>query len=55
MLTWQANTFFPDDAHHLTLKRRLAAETAAFVKALRNFLRGPTDDVSMQSLQPVDP
>jgi len=45
----QANTFFPDDAHHLTLKRRLAAETAAFVKALRNFLRGPTDDDTLRA------
>jgi len=40
----QSNTFFPNDPHHTALKKRLAAETAAFAKALRNFLRGPTDD-----------
>mmetsp|Transcript_58644 Transcript_58644/g.116439 ORF Transcript_58644/g.116439 Transcript_58644/m.116439 type:complete len:479 (-) Transcript_58644:552-1988(-) len=45
----QANTFFPDDPHHNELKRRLSAETAAFVKALRNFLRGPTDDDVLRS------
>ena len=28
----QSNTYFPDDAKHLQLKRRMAAETAAFVK-----------------------
>ena len=26
----------------------MAAETAAFVKALRNFLRGPTDDDTLR-------
>jgi len=41
----QGNTFFPDDPKHNALKRRLAGETAGFAKALRNFLRGPTDDV----------
>jgi len=40
----QTNTFFPDDPKHEVLKRRMAAEDVAFVKALRNFLRGPTDD-----------
>ena len=40
----QTNTFFPNDPHHNQLKRRMAAETAAFIKALRNFLRGPADD-----------
>ena len=27
---------------------RLAAETTAFIKALRNFLRGPTDDDTLR-------
>uniref|UniRef100_A0A7S3RUQ3 Uncharacterized protein n=1 Tax=Emiliania huxleyi TaxID=2903 RepID=A0A7S3RUQ3_EMIHU len=45
----QANTFFPDDPHHVMLKQRLAAETAAFIRALRNFLRGPTDDDTLRS------
>ena len=40
----QSNTFFPDDAMHNGLKRRMAAETSAFIYALRNFLRGPADD-----------
>ena len=40
----QTNTFFPDDQYHNQLKRRMAAETTAFIKALRNFLRGPADD-----------
>jgi ion channel-forming bestrophin family protein len=40
----QTNTFFPDDARHNILKRRMAADTAAFCKSLRNFLRGPSDD-----------
>jgi len=44
----QSNTYFPDDARHYELKRRMAAETAAFVKALRNFLRGPTDDDTLR-------
>ena len=40
----QSNTFFPDDAMHNGLKRRMAAETSAFIYALRNFLRGRADD-----------
>jgi len=40
----QSNTFFPDDSRGDMLKLRIAAETTAFVKSLRNFLRGPTDD-----------
>jgi len=44
----QSNTFFPTDARHDMLKRRLAAETAAFCKGLRNFLRGPTDDETLR-------
>ena len=40
----QSNQYFPDDARHTTLKRRMAAETTAFARALRNFLRGPSDD-----------
>jgi len=43
----QSNTFFPTDERHDTLKRRLAAETCAFIRALRNFLRGPTDDPTL--------
>ena len=45
----QTNTFFPDDPYHNMLKRRMAAETTAFVKALRNFLRGPSDDKTLRS------
>eukprot|EP00908_Phaeocystis_cordata_P025871 Transcript_8349.p1 GENE.Transcript_8349~~Transcript_8349.p1 ORF type:complete len:488 (-),score=199.32 Transcript_8349:1456-2919(-) len=45
----QANTFFPDDPKHDVLKRRIAAETAAFCMALRNFLRGPSDDETLRS------
>jgi len=44
----QSNTFFPDDEQHHVLKRRMAAETAAFVKSLRNFLRGPSDDATLR-------
>lgn len=44
----QTNTFFPDDDYHQALKRRLAAETGAFIKALRNFLRGPADDETLR-------
>merc|ERR1719504_280011 len=40
----QSNTFFPDDARHAKLKKRMAAETKSFICSLRNFLRGPTDD-----------
>jgi len=40
----QSNQYFPDDARHTPLKRRMAAETTAFARALRNFLRGPSDD-----------
>ena len=46
----QGNTFFPDDAYHNDLKRRPAAETTSFIKCLRNFLRGPTDDEPRRSL-----
>ena len=41
----QSNSYFPNDV----LKRRMAAETAAYVKALRNFLRGPSDDATLRS------
>ena len=44
----QSNTFFPDDAKHLKLKRRLAAETTAFIISLRNFLRGPDDNDTLR-------
>mmetsp|Transcript_8079 Transcript_8079/g.13619 ORF Transcript_8079/g.13619 Transcript_8079/m.13619 type:complete len:432 (-) Transcript_8079:243-1538(-) len=40
----QSNTFFPEDPRRDELKDRMAANTAAFAKALRNFLRGPKDD-----------
>jgi hypothetical protein len=40
----QANTYFPEDPKSEALKDVLAVNTAAFAKALRNFLRGPTDD-----------
>jgi len=45
----QTNTFFPDDAKHELLKRRMAAETQAFIRSLRNFLRGPSDDPTLRS------
>ena len=45
----QSNTFFPDDAEHDGLKRRMAAETTAFIRALRNFLRGPEDDETLRA------
>ena len=44
----QSNTFFPDDEYHAVLKRRMAAETASFIRSLRNFLRGPTDDDTLR-------
>jgi len=44
----QANTFFPNDAYHDALKNQLAAETIAFIKSLRNFLRGPSDDNTLR-------
>jgi predicted membrane chloride channel (bestrophin family) len=40
----QANLFFPDDPASNELKEVLAANTAGFCKALKNFLRGPDDD-----------
>jgi len=40
----QSNTFFPENEKSEAIKDVLAANTAAFAKALRNFLRGPTDD-----------
>lgn len=44
----QSNTFFPNDERHKLLKDRMAAETTAFCMALRNFLRGPTDDATLR-------
>jgi predicted membrane chloride channel (bestrophin family) len=40
----QANIYYPDTAAAEELKDVLAANTAAFAKSLRNFLRGPKDD-----------
>jgi hypothetical protein len=40
----QANIYFQEDAASEELKDVLAVNTAGFAKALRNFLRGPTDD-----------
>lgn len=40
----QANVFFPDDSESQLLKEQLAGNTAGYCKALRNFLRGPSDD-----------
>jgi len=40
----QANLVFADDDASEARKERLAANTQAFSKALRNFLRGPSDD-----------
>ena len=44
----QCNTFFPDDPYHQSLKKRMAAETQCFIRALRNFLRGPSDDDTLR-------
>lgn len=44
----QCNTFFPDDPYHQNLKKRMAAETQCFIRALRNFLRGPSDDDTLR-------
>jgi predicted membrane chloride channel (bestrophin family) len=40
----QSNIYFPSDRYHDELKEQLAANTAGFCKALKNFLRGPDDD-----------
>jgi predicted membrane chloride channel (bestrophin family) len=45
----QANVFFPETKQAEHLKDVLAANTAAFAKSLRNFLRGPTDDAAFRS------
>jgi len=45
----QANTFFPDTRDGEDVKDRIAANTAAFAKALRNFLRGPSDDATLRA------
>jgi len=44
----QTNTFFPMDSYHNALKQQLAAQTHAFIMALRNFLRGPSDDETLR-------
>lgn len=42
----QANAFFPrDDPRSEQLKQQLATNTAAYVRSLRTFLRGPEDEV----------
>ena len=40
----QSNTFYPNDARGDVMRGRMVANTVAYVKALRNFLRGPADD-----------
>mmetsp|Transcript_115493 Transcript_115493/g.182629 ORF Transcript_115493/g.182629 Transcript_115493/m.182629 type:complete len:445 (-) Transcript_115493:224-1558(-) len=45
----QANVFFPGDAASEDLKTQLAGNTALFCKALRNFLRGPSDDATFRA------
>ena len=40
----QANTFYPKTPEGLDLRDRMAGNTIAYCKALRNFLRGPSDD-----------
>ncbi|KAL3913433.1 MAG: hypothetical protein SGPRY_007979, partial [Prymnesium sp.] len=48
----QANTYFPDDERNNELKARISVNTALYSKALRNFLRGPSnDDVLRGDLQ----
>lgn len=44
----QSNMFFPNTADAELCKDRLAANTAGFAKALRNFLRGPADDAMLR-------
>jgi len=45
----QSNTFFPSDDDSNGLKFRMAAETGAFIRSLRNFLRGPSDDSNLRA------
>jgi len=40
----QSNLYFPHDAKGYALRDRMQANTAIYCKALRNFLRGPSDD-----------
>jgi len=40
----QANTFYPRTPEGSDLRDRMAGNTIAYCKALRNFLRGPADD-----------
>lgn len=40
----QSNTFYATDERGVLLRDRMVGNTIAFCKALRNFLRGPTDD-----------
>ena len=44
----QGNLYYERDAKNEKLKQMLAANTAGFAKALRNFLRGPTDDATLR-------
>ena len=44
----QANLYFPENRENELIKDRIAANTAAFAKALRNFLRGPTNDETLR-------
>ena len=49
----QGNTFFVDDRYpgygnFRDYRRRLAAETSAFTRALRCFLRGPEDEENLR-------
>ena len=45
----QANTFCPETEHGAQLRDRMAGNTVAYSKALRNFLRGPSDDPVLRS------
>jgi len=44
----QSNQYFPASAEGDQLRTRLMANTAAYSKALRNFLRGPNDDAVLK-------
>ena len=50
----QANTFFVDDRYpgwgsFRDYRRRVAAETSAFTRCLRCFLRGPSDEQNLRA------
>ena len=56
-LVRQANTFFREDRYpgygnFRDYRRRVAAETSAFTRCLRCFLRGKSDEPNLQATRP---